>query len=72
MDFEVEILEDAVEFILEQPVKMQAKIQRTIQLLKMFGYKLPEPHSKKVADDERLYELRIKLASDVSQPLTGS
>jgi mRNA-degrading endonuclease RelE of RelBE toxin-antitoxin system len=47
MEFEVELLEEAVEFILSLPAKMQAKIQRTIELLKEFGYLLPEPHSKK-------------------------
>lgn len=67
MDFNVEILENAVKFILKQPVKMQAKIHRTILLLKQFGYKLPEPHSKKVKNSKGLYELRIKLASDISR-----
>ena len=34
-----------------------AKVLRTIDLLKMFGYKLGLPHSKKV--HVRLFELRI-------------
>ncbi len=65
MRFQVELLEDATNFILSQPVKMQAKIQRTIGLLKEFGYELPEPHSKKIKGKRKLYELRIKLGSDI-------
>lgn len=47
MEFKVELTEEVVNFILSLPIKMQAKIQRTIELLKEFGYNLPEPHSKK-------------------------
>jgi len=65
MDYEVELLEEAVEFIISLPVKMQAKIQRSIELLKEFGYLLPEPHSKKITGYEDLYELRVKLGSDI-------
>lgn len=65
MRFQVELLEDATKFIMSQPVKMQAKIQRTIGLLKEFGYELPEPHSKKIKGKRKLYELRIKLGSDI-------
>ena len=65
MDYEVELLEEAVEFIISLPVKMQAKIQRTIGLLRDFGYFLPEPHSKKITGYEDLYELRVKLGSDI-------
>ena len=55
MRFKVELLEDATNFILLQPVKMQAKIQRTIGLLKEFGYELPEPHSKKIKGIDDLH-----------------
>ncbi len=65
MDFSVEMLEEAVDFILSLPVKMQAKIQRTIALLKEFGYSLPEPHSKKIQGVDGLRELRVKLGSDI-------
>lgn len=65
MEYEVELLEDAVEFILSLPIKMQAKIQRTIGLLREFGYLLPVPHSKKIQGIEDLYELRVKLGSDI-------
>jgi hypothetical protein len=65
MKYEVELTEEAVGFILSLPVKMQAKIQRTIDLLKEFGYLLPDPHSKKIKGIEALYELRVKLGSDI-------
>ena len=65
MNYELELLEDAVEFILSLPAKMQAKIQRSIELLKEFGYALPEPHSKKIKGVEDLYELRVKFGSDI-------
>jgi len=65
MNFRVELLDEAVNFILSLPVKMQAKIQRTIILLKEFGYSLPEPHSKKIRGTENLRELRVKYGSDI-------
>ena len=65
MNYEVELLDEAIEFILSLPVKMQAKVQRNINLLKEFGYLLPEPHSKKLKSVEDLYELRVKLGSDI-------
>ncbi len=65
MNFKVELLEEAVAFILSLPDKMQAKIQRTVSLLEEFGYFLPEPHSKKIKTVENLYELRIKLANNI-------
>lgn len=61
----MELLEDAVQFILSLPAKVQAKVQRTIELLKEFGYELPEPHSKKLKGVEDLYELRVKFGSDI-------
>ena len=65
MEFEVELLGEAVDFILSLPVKMQAKVQKTIGLLKEFGYSLPEPHSKKIKSVDGLYELRIKLGNNI-------
>jgi hypothetical protein len=65
MNYKVEVLEEAVDFILSVPTKMQAKIQRTIELLKEFGYALPEPHSKKLKGADDLHELRVKLGSDI-------
>jgi phage-related protein len=65
MKFEVELTEDVITFILSLPVKMQAKIQRTIELLKEFGYNLPEPHSKKIKSTSKLFELRIKQGNNI-------
>ncbi len=65
MSYDVELLEEAVDFILSLPVKMQAKIQRTIDLLREFGYELPLPHSKKIKGREELYELRVKQGSNI-------
>ena len=65
MSFEIRLTEDVIEFIYSVPIKLQAKIQRTIHLLEEFGYELPEPHSKKIKGIENLYELRIKLGPDI-------
>lgn len=65
--YEVELTEYAVEFILSLPQKMQAKIQRTIGLIKEFGYLLPEPHSKKLKNVKDLYELRVKLGNNIAR-----
>jgi len=65
MNYQVELTEEVIYFLLSLPRKMQAKIQRTINLLKEFGYLLPEPHSKKLKSIEALYELRVKLGSDI-------
>lgn len=63
MDFEVKLTSEVEQFILSVPVKMQAKIQRTIELLKAFGFQLPMPHSKKITED--LKELRVKVGTDI-------
>jgi phage-related protein len=65
MSFEVELTEEVIGFILSLPIKMQAKIQRSIQLLEKFGYSLPNPHSKKIISTLNLYELRIKQGSNI-------
>lgn len=65
MEFEVELTEEAAEFILSLPIKMQAKIQRTMNLLKEFGYLLSEPHAKKIRTVTGLHELRIQFGSDI-------
>ena len=43
MKFKVTVLEPALDFIDSQDDKMQAKILRSIGLLKTFGYELREP-----------------------------
>ena len=65
MEYEVRILPPADEFIQSLPVKMQAKIYRTVGLLEAFGYQLTEPHAKTLSGYDGLKELRIKFASDI-------
>jgi phage-related protein len=65
VSFKVEITEKATEFLLSLDIKMQAKVFRTIDLLGEFGYKLQEPHVKKLKGIEDLYELRIKSSSNI-------
>ena len=67
MEYKVNLTEEAINYILSLPNKMQAKIHRTINLLKELGYLLPQPHSKKIKGNKELYELRIKCGSDISR-----
>jgi len=46
-------------------IKMRAKALKEIIILKEFGTVLREPYSKSIQDG--LFELRIKLASDISR-----
>jgi len=65
MTFEVLLAQEVVEFIDSQSVKMQANIEKTIDLLREFGYQLPMPYSKRLAQSEKLKELRVKHGSDI-------
>jgi len=65
MEFEIILLEQAVEFINSLDVKFRAKTYRTIELLGDFGFFLKEPHSKKLSGYDNLYELRVKLGSNI-------
>ncbi len=65
MKFEVRLLEPAAEFIVSLDMKMQAKVFRTIGLLEEFGYNLREPHVKKIIGHDRLFELRVKVATNI-------
>ncbi len=58
------MLEPAVNFVDQVSSKMKAKILRTIDLLEEYGPFLPLPHSKKLSGYD-LYELRVRLASDI-------
>lgn len=62
--YEIILLKNATTFINSVPVKMKAKILRTIDLLEKFGVALPMPHSKKLKGFD-LHELRVKLSSDI-------
>ncbi len=65
MAFSVSITITTSDFITSLTPKMQAKVLRTIGLLEEFGYQLTEPHSKKIVGHKNLFELRIKLGSDI-------
>jgi phage-related protein len=65
MDFTVRLLAPAYDFIESLPAKMQSKVYRTIDLLREFGYRLPEPYSKSLTGTPGLKELRVKLATDI-------
>jgi len=50
------------EFMADLPVKDQARLLRTVDLLEMFGATLREPYAKKIKGSE-LWELRISSGS---------
>ena len=53
------------EFLGKLPVKHQAKALRDIDVLEKYGTSLTEPHVKHIKG--KLWELRIKSASDISR-----
>ena len=53
------------EFLDALPAKHRAKALRDIDLLEKYGIALTEPHVKHIED--KLWELRIKSASDISR-----
>ena len=53
------------EFLNELPVKHHAKALRDIDVLQKYGTALTEPHVKHISG--KLWELRIKSASDISR-----
>ena len=59
--------EPAKEFILSLDKKMQAKVLRTVALLREEGPFLREPYSK--ALDDGIFELRAKVGTDISRVL---
>ena len=62
--YETVLLEVATDFINTVNSKMKAKVLRAIGLLEKYGPFLPLPHSKKLTGYD-LYELRVKVASDI-------
>jgi phage-related protein len=57
----------AKDFILGLPIKMRAKIIRTIDLLETVGTDLREPHSKHL--DDGIFELRAKVGTNITRVL---
>jgi phage-related protein len=65
MNYQVELLDSAVEFVQGLDVKMRAKVFRTIGLFEQFGPQLPSPHAKALTGCGGLKELRVKLGSNI-------
>jgi len=65
VSFSVNVLDPASEFIDTLDDRMQAKIVRTIELLKTTGPLIRMPHAKKIVGHENLFELRIQFASNI-------
>ena len=57
------------DFIDELPPKLQAKNMRELMMLEEFGTDLPQPYAKQLhgKDVAGLWELRVKLASDITR-----
>lgn len=56
--FKVNINSEVSDFMLYLDLSARAKVDRSIELLEEYGYKLRMPHCKKITD--KLLELRIK------------
>lgn len=73
MKFEIEFYETefgkepAKEFILSLDKKMRARVFKMLDILEEFGNDLREPYSKSLGN--KIFELRIKYASDISRIL---
>ena len=65
MQYNVEVMESANDFISSLSPKLRAKALRTIELLQEFGFRLCEPHSKTLVGTKGLKELRVKVSSDI-------
>jgi phage-related protein len=61
MQYEVVLLEPAMDFLRNLEGKLQAKAFRTIELLGHFGPQLLMPHSRKLVGYD-LWELRVRQA----------
>ena len=59
--------EPVKEFILSLDKKMQAKVLRTVALLREEGPCLREPYSKEL--DDGIFEIRTKFGSDITRVL---
>ena len=65
MGYNVEVMPPAVDFIHSLSPKLRAKALRAIELLKEFGFRLGEPHSKTLVGTDGLKELRVKVGTDI-------
>lgn len=64
MQWNVVLLESAIEFLSSIEPELRAKAFRSIELLKAFGTGLPMPHARKLKGHE-LYELRVRFGSNI-------
>ena len=62
--------EPAKEFLDGLDNKMRAKMIRTVELLRDYGYELREPYSKHLNDG--IFELRAKVSTDITRVLYSS
>ena len=67
MEFEVIILQDALNFLNSLDIKLKAKAFRTIELLQTLGPNLREPHAKPISGYIGMFELRIKVGSNIAR-----
>ncbi len=65
MQYNVEVMESANDFISSLSPKLRAKALGTIELLQEFGFRLCEPHSKTLVGTKGLKELRVKVGTDI-------
>lgn len=65
MNYEVIVLQDALDFLNSLEIKLKAKAFRSITLLQLFGPNLREPHSKALTGSDGLFELRVKIGSNI-------
>jgi len=64
MALEVELLQQATDFLRRTDTELRAKALRTIGLLRNFGPDLPMPHAKKLTGHD-LHELRVRQGSNI-------
>jgi len=65
MQYEVILLQPAVDFLRDVEVKLRARAFRTIELLGEFGPFLKQPHSKKIKGAKGLFELRVQQGNNI-------
>ncbi len=64
-EYEVRLLEPAIEFLRGLSPKLRTKAYRGIELLATFGPELSMPHARTLRNAGDLRELRVKFASDI-------
>ena len=55
------------EFLRELPTKLRAKNMWELKLLEEFGTELPAPYTKQLQGHNGLWELRVKLSSNITR-----